>query len=197
MRKLFVALLVTSFALPSVNAEDAAPRGRLVPVPAPAENPAPKRSLFQRLFGPLPTPTPVPRPSPTPAPIVKRRPRPKPAAVESADATASATEKAKTAPAAKPSAKSKATGNRPDLTGMDDPAKFKAVKAMAMDDPEVKDLKKKADGEVNEAEANKALVAYNRALFRKIREIEPSITDYATKVEESITKRIGGEKAKE
>lgn len=80
---------------------------------------------------------------------------------------------------------------------MDDPAKFKAVKAKAMEDPEIKELKNKADGEVAEAEASKALVNYNRALFRKIREIEPSLGDYADRVEQSMSKRLGSEKGKE
>ena len=83
-----------------------------------------------------------------------------------------------------------------DLTGMDDGAKFKAVKAQAMEDPEVKDLKAKADGEVDDAAAQKALVAYNRALFKKIRELEPSVSAYSERVEASMTKRLSAEKAK-
>lgn len=83
-----------------------------------------------------------------------------------------------------------------DLTGMDDGAKFKAVKAQAAEDPEVKDLKSKADGEVDDAAAQKALSAYNRALFRKIREIEPSVTAFSERVEASMTKRVNAEKAK-
>jgi hypothetical protein len=80
---------------------------------------------------------------------------------------------------------------------MDDPTKFKAAKAKAAEDPAIMDLKSKADSEVNEAEASKALAAYNRALFRKIREIDPSVSDYADKVEQSMTRRIGSEKGKE
>jgi len=80
---------------------------------------------------------------------------------------------------------------------MDDPAKFKAVKGQAMEDPALLELKNKADSEVDEAGANKALMDYNRALFRKVREIEPSLTDYADRVEQSMTKRIGAEKGRE
>ena len=99
-------------------------------------------------------------------------------------------------------AKPKVAGKKPapavkiDVTGMDDAAKFKAVKAQAMQDPEVKDLKSKADGEVDDAAAQKALVAYNRALFRKIREIEPSVAAYSERVETSMTKRLSAEKSK-
>ena len=80
---------------------------------------------------------------------------------------------------------------------MDDPVKFRAAKLVAMEDPAIKDLKTKADSEVDEAEAQKALSAYNRALFRKIREVDPSVSDYADRVEQSMTKRIGAEKGKE
>lgn len=83
-----------------------------------------------------------------------------------------------------------------DLTGMDEVAKFKAVKAHAMEDAEVKDLKTKAESEVDDSAAQKALVAYNRALFRKIREIEPSVTAYSERVEASMTKRLGAEQSR-
>jgi hypothetical protein len=76
-------------------------------------------------------------------------------------------------------------------------AKFKAAKARALDDAHLKDLKSKADSELNESEAHKALMNYNRALFQKIREIDPSISGYAGKVEQSMTRRIGAEKGKE
>jgi hypothetical protein len=70
------------------------------------------------------------------------------------------------------------------------------VKTDAMADPKIQELKAKADGTLDPAEADKALAEYNRALFRKIREIEPGISSYAEKVESSLTKRLGAEKAK-
>jgi len=212
MRKLIVALLVTSFALPFVNGQGPSARGRRVPVPGSpnpgetAPEPSPRKpSLFKRLFGPLPTPTPIPRvtPTPKPAPIVKRRPRPKARPVATAkpavaaNTTASATASPAVKAPAKPSTKTKATPPTSVASGLDDPAKFQTAKAAASEDPAIKDLKNKADGEVNEAEAGKALAAYNRALFRKIREIDPSVSEYADKVEQSMTKRIGAEKGTE
>ena len=83
------------------------------------------------------------------------------------------------------------------LNAGDDAVKFKIAKAQAMQDAHIKDLKGKADGEVDEAEAHKALLNYNRALFQKIREVDPSVSDYSGRVEQSMTKRIGAEKAKE
>ena len=206
MRKLLVALLVTSFALPSVNGEGTTPRGRMVAVPSspkPVEEAAPpKPSFFKRFFCPLPTPTPIPRPTPTPtpAPIVKKRTRPKAKPAETAEPTEPAVAPAKTpapAPTKPKTAAGRAKTASPTASGMDDPAKFKAAKAKAMEDPAIKDLKSKADGEVDEAEAQKALVNFNRALFRKIREIDSSVSDYAERVEQSMTKRLGSEKGKE
>ena len=66
-----------------------------------------------------------------------------------------------------------------------------------MEDPQVKELKAKADSEVDEADARKALDAYNRALFRKVREIEPSLDGYVDKIEASLSKRLSAEKGKD
>jgi outer membrane biosynthesis protein TonB len=221
MRKLIVVLLVTSIALPFVNGQGNAPIGWTAPTPKPvATKPAPEKpSFFKRFFGPLPTPTPIPRPmrTPTPAPTVKRRPSPKPKPVATEQRTAVATPKTPTEPevkapekpavkppvkpAVKPTAKTTSKSKTPaaaaDVTGLDDPVKFRTAKLAAMEDPAIKDLKTKADSEVDEAEAQKALSAYNRALFRKIREIDPSVSEYVDRVEQSMTKRIGAEKGKE
>jgi hypothetical protein len=215
MRKLFASLLLTSLALPCAHGQaNTAPPPRPLPPKAAtstleksekpaAENPAPKRSLAQRLFGPRPTPT----PTPTPAPVVKRRPvpKPKPAPAETAtDATEKVTPKAPapgTTTAVKPkSGKGGAKKGAPadtDPSALDDGTKFKNAKAKAQEDPHVQELKNKADSEVNESEAQKALVNYNRALFQKIREIDPSVSDYAGKVEQALSRRVGADKAKE
>ena len=93
-------------------------------------------------------------------------------------------------------AKKTAPAVKLDLAGMDDAAKFKAVKAQAAEEPEVKDLKAKADGEVDEAAAQKALATYNRALFKKIIEIEPTVSAYAEKVEAAMSRRLSAERGK-
>jgi hypothetical protein len=87
--------------------------------------------------------------------------------------------------------------DKSDLSGMDDSTKFKVVKAQAMEDSQVKELKAKAESEVDEADARAALDAYNRALFRKIREIEPSLDGYVDKIESAMTRRLSAEKGKE
>ena len=201
MRKLFVALLSATFVLSPLHAalNPAAARGTPAPKPAAPEEPAEKKpSWLKRNFGPRPTPT----PAPTPEPAVKRRPRPKATPATGVPPTVEKVpEKVTPAPGPRPktakSTSKKGTPSAVDSTGADDATKFKAAKARAQEDAHLKDLKSKADGEVNEAEAHKALVAYNRALFQKIREIDPSVSDYAGKVEQSMTKRIGSEKGKE
>ena len=211
MRKIFAALLLTSLALPSVYGQANSappprplPRSSPTPVPVKAEKSADSRSFLQRIFGPRPTPT----PAPIPAPVVKRSPRPKPRPSPGTpkEAVVKVTPKVPeppTVPVAPPTAVKPKTGKggtkkgTPVTAGMiagDDATKFKAAKAHAMEDAHIKDLKSKADGEVNETEAHKALLNYNRALFQKIREVDPSVTDYSGKVEQSMSKRIGNEK---
>jgi hypothetical protein len=201
MRKLFVALLAATFVLSPLHAALNPAAARETPAPKPAAPEAQgekKPSWMKRMFGPSATPT----PAPTPDPVVKRRPRPKATPATGVPPTVEKVpEKVTPAPGPRPkpakSTSKKGTPPAADSTGADDATKFKAAKSLAQDDPHLKELKSKADGEVNEAEAHKALVNYNRALFQKIREIDPSVSDYAGKVEQSMTKRIGSEKGNE
>ncbi len=218
MRKLFAALILTSFVLP-LHAQRGAVPPRYVNVPPEKEAVAKKsgdsRSFLQRMFGSRPTPTPTPAPTPAPAPVIRKRPKPTPAPdATTPDAPAKVTPKTRPAatvtpltsvvPAPAATVKPK-TGNgtvkkgtpvSTDPAGLDDVTKFRNAKSKALEDAHIKDLKGKADSEVNEAEAHKALMNYNKALFQKIREVDPSVGDYSGKVEQSMTKRIGSEKAK-
>jgi hypothetical protein len=223
MRKLFATLLFTSLALPLHAQRNLAPSTEGVPPrpinvarekvekpEKPKEESGESRSLLKRMFGSRPTPTPAP--APTPAPVAKRNPRAKSAPADMpTEAAAKVTPKirpAGTAPAVPPTTatvKPKTGKGAPkkgapapgDAAPLDDGTKFKNAKARALEDAHIKDLKGKADSEVNETEAHKALVNYNRALFQKIREIDPSVSDYAGKVEQSMTRRIGAEKGNE
>ncbi len=221
MRKLAAALILTSLTLPLHSARPIASPGETTapkaaaekaekaakPDKPGAESPAKSRSLFQRMFGSKPKAT----PTPAPAPEVKRRPKPKakPAPNDMpVEATTKPAVKATPKPAEAPEAatatgKPKATkgGVKKPVpavmaTPVDDATKFKDAKSKALQDAKIADLKSKADGEVDEAAAAKALSNYNRALFQKIREIDPSVSDYATKVEHALTKRVTGEKPK-
>ncbi len=171
---------------------------------------------------PAPKATSKPTPAPTPKPVAKKRPKPKatsedtspesapkvtpkvtpktrPASTETVTPPPTSVTPA-TAPVVKPKT-GKGAGKKgapvsTDSAGLDDLTRFRNAKSKALEDEHVKDLKGKADSEVNEAEAHKATINYNRALFQKIREVDPSVSDYSGKVEQSMTKRIGSEKAK-
>ncbi len=67
---------------------------------------------------------------------------------------------------------------------------FDQAKAKAAEDPQVKALKEKADGASTEEESKKALRAYNKALFDKIRKIDSSVSDRANRLEAAILKRL-------
>ena len=205
MRKLFTALLLTSFALP-LHAERSTVPPRYVSVPekeAPANKSGDTRSFLQRMFGPRPTPAPVP--TPAPAPVAKRRPKPKATVPNVAARVTPKPQSENTTPdVPRTIAKGKPTKGgvkkgatvSGDGAALDDATRFGSAKAKALEDAHIRELKGKADSEVNEAEAHKALVNYNRALFQKIREVDPSVSDYAGRVEQSMTKRIGSEAAK-
>lgn len=191
MRRFFVALLFVSLAVPSVDA--APPRS-----PAAAPTPAPAAATttgkpFKGWWFSNPKNRPTPTPAPTPTPVATRRPRKPVSRVETAtpeESTAKVTPKTPVPKAAKKAV----PANKDDLSGLDDAAKFKAAKAKAMEDPEVKDLKAKADSAIDEGEGQKATEAYNRALFRKVRALEPSLDGYVDKVEQSMQKRLTAEK---
>lgn len=128
------------------------------------------------------------KPAPTEEP--KTTATPKPAAEEKTQASTKKGGK-KGATAAKPAA------TKVDTSHMDDGAKFRVTKAAAQEDPAIKELKAKADSAISESEAHSATVAYNRALFRKIRDIEPSLDGYVDQMESAMMKRLSAEKKSE
>ena len=195
MRQLIAALLISSITLP-LHAELTPARSgqpaQTKPATAVAKNVAKapdERTFLQRLFGVRPKPT----PTPTPAPEMKRRLKSRVKREPAEIPTETAPKVAKTG---KGSSK-RGTPTNTGVTAEDDMTKFKTAKAHALEDAHLRDLKIKADSELNESEAHKALLNYNRALFQKIREIDPTVSDYAGKVEQSMTRRIGAEKGKE
>lgn len=72
-------------------------------------------------------------------------------------------------------------------------ARYDYARARAVEDEHVRDLKAKADGATSEDEGRKGLRAYNRALFEKMRKLEPSISERIDRMETAVLKRIGGE----
>ena len=86
---------------------------------------------------------------------------------------------------------------KPEAPALDDATKYKNAKATAGEDAAIKELKAKAENAVQESEAHEASVAYNRALFRKVRQIDPSLDKYVDGVEAAMMKRLNAEKKAE
>jgi hypothetical protein len=214
MRKLLVILFITA-TLPAFAQTTPAPRGGKKPVEATA-TPEPKKSFLGRIFGkptvkatPTPTPSPTPakpkpkivKPKPTPTPAPPETPAtdtpqtPEPVAVQPVPAQPENTKPAK--PDKKPVAvppkiatTAKTKPEKPDVSALDDTAKYQAIKQVAAQDPEIVELRSKADSAIDEAEAKKTSIAYNRALFQKIRALEPSLDAYVDKLEQAVLKRL-------
>ena len=68
--------------------------------------------------------------------------------------------------------------------------RFELAKSKALEDPEIASLKAKADNATTDDESRKDLVAYNKALFAKIRRIDSSVSERADRVEAAILKRL-------
>ncbi len=71
--------------------------------------------------------------------------------------------------------------------------KYDQAKAKAVADPKVQELRGKADSAASEDESRKALRAYNKAMFKRMKEIDPSIKDHVDRMEAAVMSRLGGE----
>jgi hypothetical protein len=182
--------------------------------------PVPKKQGFwARFFGKkkaMPAPA-----TPTPAPVKKRivtqaRTKPKVADTQSTDGTPASKKDAianvettksgeeKTDAVVKPpptrSGKPKKGGENvqnfpPSTDNADAEAaekqKYDQAKAKAVADPKVQELRGKADLAASEEESRKALRAYNKAMFKRMKEIDPSIKDHIDRMEAAVMSRIG------
>lgn len=81
----------------------------------------------------------------------------------------------------------------PDLTTPEAQEKWKydEARTKASEDQEVRALKEKADTAPNEDEGRRALRAYNKALFDKMRRIDPTIKERIDAMEAGVMKRLG------
>lgn len=69
--------------------------------------------------------------------------------------------------------------------------KYDQAKAKAVADPKLQELRGKADLATSDEESRKALRAYNKAMFKRMKEIDPSITDHVDRMEAAVLKRLG------
>ena len=133
--------------------------------PAPTEKRIDKRSAPEPKATPEAKPAPAPKATPAPKPSKSSKPQPAP----KVDATPGADVDTETA----------------------ERTKFTDAKTKAMEDAEVQELKLKADTASSEEEARKAMRTYNKALFRKMRSIDPSIKERIDATEAAIMRRLG------
>ena len=181
--------------------------------PAPTSTPPPKPAATTTTSDTKPKPQAKPRPARRTARTTPKPAAEKPAATETqppapkeepktAAEQPKASPPAQTKPEEKPATAGRKTGRKTqppkpaklDTENMDESTKYQTAKAVALEDAGIKDLKAKADGAITDSEAHSASVAYNRALFRKIREIEPSLDGYVDRLESAMMKRLNSEK---
>jgi hypothetical protein len=172
-----------------------------------------KRGFWDRVLGrkgdkatpapkaPTPKPTPKPvrtrpkveQPAPTTPPPAERRtdkratPEPKPAPAPKATPAPKPPKTTKPAPAPK----TDVGVDEEAVTETVERAKFTEAKTKAMEDAEIQELKLKADTAPTEEEARKAMRSYNKALFRKMRSLDPSIKERIDATEAAIMRRLG------
>lgn len=81
----------------------------------------------------------------------------------------------------------------PELTTPEAQEKWKYDEARkrAMEDPEVQTMKQKADAATDVDEGRRALRAYNKTLFDKMRSLDPSVKDRIDAMEAGVMKRLG------
>ena len=69
--------------------------------------------------------------------------------------------------------------------------KYDQAKSKAVADPKLQELRGKADLAASDEESRKALRAYNKAMFKRMKEIDPSIADHVDRMEAAVLKRLG------
>ena len=145
------------------------------------------------------------------APLTKKtKPKSKPTAPEPEPAVAKTEPPAATPDKPEPPAptpikkgrKGKAAPGTAAQQGVEPPAdadpevkekfRFDQAKAKASEDPDVMELKAKADSAVSEEDTRSAQRAYNKALFSKMRKIDGSLEERISSMEAAILKRLDG-----
>ncbi len=155
--------------------------------PVVVEQPAKPAKIAPPDAKPVEPPATTEPPKPVEAPVVSEPPKPAP--VETTPPPPAETAKPK-AGKGKPVPAKVAQADKPDLSKLDEPARYQAAKEIALKDEALLALKTKADSTTADDEAKRASLAYNRALFRKIRDTEPSLDAYVDRLEQAVLKRL-------
>jgi hypothetical protein len=117
-----------------------------------------------------------------------------PAATTEPSAAPAGEQPKNTAKNTKPGKPGKNTPKPAETANLDEATKYQNARTAALEDEKIKDLKNKADSAISEDEAQRTSLAYNKALFRKIRDLDPSIDAYVDKLEQAMMKRLSAEK---
>ena len=70
-------------------------------------------------------------------------------------------------------------------------ARYREIKAVALDDKEIKALKEKSDA-ASDADQVAASKAYYKALFKKMRALDPTLDDHIDRMEKAMMKKLDG-----
>jgi len=201
---------------PDKKAKNQKPDETKAPAAAPAEEAKPKLSFWERIFGRKDrkpkaeaSPTPTPSPSPKPKPKTKRpAPTPADAALVSPDSTPQTTPPPRPRPTPKVTASNSedqlsnqvpfvGTENETPVSMVPDPAdeaaekaKYKTVRSQALEDSRILKLQDKSDSATTASEQKTASKAYYKALFNKMRELDPSLKERIDRMESATIKRI-------
>jgi len=182
------------------------PAATATPAPTAKPSPTPKEEKHStRKHKAAPEPTPEPTATATPKPHRKPRPTPTTEAAESTPTPAP--KKSDEAPATGMNSplpfSPEATAAEPEATpatapslpsGIDDEvvlkARYSAVKSQALEDKDILALQDKADAARDQDTQRSLTKAYYRALFDKMRTIDPSLKDRIDRIETATMKRL-------
>lgn len=136
------------------------------------QKPTPEPEGDATVRPPKPAAEPAVAPAPAPAPTAERPPTPAPGKIKAQAPVARAT------PAPDPLLTEK--------------ARYDEVRSRALADPKIAELRQKADEAPTEEAGRQELRAYNKALFQKMRALDPSLKDRIDRMETAVLKQLGG-----
>jgi hypothetical protein len=96
----------------------------------------------------------------------------------------------KEAPKTRKVSKEKAPSSQGDKAAQSEDERFTAARKAAYEDAKVAELRGKADAAKNEEAANKAMRSYLRALYGKMRSLEPSLEERINMTEAAALRAI-------
>lgn len=188
---------------------------RAKPAPTPAETPAEtkkeKRKFWEWLFPPR-KPKASPSPEPAPSPTPKPRATPRPASAKAASAASAASTASTPASTPRPRATPESANTFSDAIpfvapdpgepapALPDPLqeeaekeRYREVRTKALEDPAILKLQQTADTAAQGNPQKTASKAYYKALFQKMRALDPSLKERIDRMEAATLRRVESE----